>query len=171
MYFETERLYTRKFELEDLEDFHEMQSNNNVMKYVIGRGKTRTENLNELLKIIKSYNESNTNRFTMAISEKNNEFCTLIGACAINKSENEEFEVGYRFSEKYWGKGYGSEILNGLLEFCLNDLAISKVISIVEKENIHSIRILENSPMQFISEYEEEDTNNIVRLYRLENPF
>jgi [ribosomal protein S5]-alanine N-acetyltransferase len=168
MYFETERLYTRRFELDDLEDFHEMQSNNNVMKYIIGRGKTKTENSNELLKIINSYNENNTDRFIMAISEINDEICTLIGACAVAKSENEEFEVGYRFSEGYWGKGYGSEILKGLLKFCLNDLAINKVISIVEKENIYSVRILENSPMQFIREYEEEGTNNIVRLYRLE---
>lgn len=168
MFFETERLNTRKFELDDLEDFHEMQSNNNVMKYINGRGRTRTENSNELLKIVNSYNENNTDRLIMAISEKNDEIRTLIGACAVAKSENGEFEVGYRFSEKYWGKGYGSEILNGLLKFCLNDLAINKVISIVEKENIYSVRILENSPMQFIKEFEEVDTNNIVRLYRLD---
>ncbi|MDR7079824.1 RimJ/RimL family protein N-acetyltransferase [Neobacillus niacini] len=168
MYFETEHLYTRRFEVEDLEDFHEMQSNNNVMKYIIGRGKTKTENSNELLEIINSYSENNTDRLILAISEINDEIRTLIGACAVAKSENGEFEVGYRFSERYWGKGYGSEILKGLLKFCLNDLAIDKVISIVEKKNIYSVKILENSPMQFIREYEEEDTNNIVRLYRLE---
>ncbi|WP_413306223.1 GNAT family N-acetyltransferase [Bacillus sp. 1P10SD] len=170
MYFETERLYTRRFELDDIAEFHEMQSKDNVMKYIIGRGKTRTENSNELLKIVNSYNENNTDRLIMAISEINVENRTLIGSCAVVKSENEEFEVGYRFSEKYWGKGYGSEILNGLLQFCFNELAIDKVFSIVEKENIYSVRILENSPMHFVREYEEEDTNNIVRLYRLEKP-
>ncbi|WP_335486544.1 GNAT family N-acetyltransferase [Neobacillus niacini] len=168
MYFKTERLNTRRFVLEDLDDFHEMQSNNNVMKYILGRGKTRTENANELCKIINSYNENNTDRLIMAISEINDETHTLIGACAVAKSENGEFEVGYRFSEKHWGKGYGSEILNGLLQFCLNELAINKIISIVEKANIYSVRILENSPMQFIREYEEEDTRNLVRLYKLE---
>lgn len=170
MYFETERLNTRRFELDDLENFHEMQSNSNVMKYIIGRGKTRTENSNELLKIVNSYNENNNVRLIMAISEINDEIRTLIGACAVAKNENGEFEVGYRFSEKYWGKGYGSEILHGLLDFCLNELAINKVISIVEKENTYSVRILENSPMQFIREYEEDETKNIVRLYRLEKP-
>lgn len=168
MYFETERLYTRRFELNDLKEFHEMQSNNNVMKYINGRGKTKTENSIELLKIINSYNKNNTDRLIMAISEINDEICTLIGTCAVVKSENGEFEVGYRFTERYWGKGYGFEILKGLLKYCLNDLAINKVISIVEKENIYSVRILENSPMQFIREYEEEDTNNILRLYSLE---
>jgi len=170
MYFKTDRLYTRRFELDDLEAFHDMQSNHNVMKYIIGRGKTKTENANELLEIINSYNQNNTDRLIMTISEINDETPTLIGACAVVKSENGEFEVGYRFSEGYWGKGYGSEILMGLLQFCLNDLAINKVISIVDKENIYSVSILENSPMQFIREYEEEDTNNRVRLYMLEKP-
>jgi [ribosomal protein S5]-alanine N-acetyltransferase len=167
MYFATDRLYTRRFELEDLEDFHEMQSNTKVMKYITGRGKTKTENSGELLTIINSYNENNTGGFIMAISELNDEMRTVIGACAVVESENEEFEVGYRFAEQYWGKGYGSEILKGLLTFCFNDLAINKVISIVDKENIYSVRILDHSPMQFVREYEEEGTNNIVRLYRL----
>ncbi len=167
MYFETKHLYTRRFELGDLEDFHEMQSNNNVMKYIIGRGKTETKNQNELLKIIKSYNANDTDTLIMAISKINDETRTLIGACAVVKNEKDKFEVGYRFSERYWGKGYGAEISTGLLEFCLHDLAINKVISIVEKENIYSVRILENSSMQFIREYKEEE-NNVVRLYTLE---
>lgn len=47
------------------------------------------------------------------------------------------------------------------------DLAVNKAISYVDMENIFSVNI----PFrQFIREYEEEDTNNIVRLYRLEKP-
>jgi len=170
IYFKTERLYTRRFEVADLEDFHEMQSNHHVMKFIIGRGKTKSENATELQNIINSYHENNSERFIMATSEINDENRTLIGACALVKNEDNEFEVGYRFSEKYWGKGYGSEILKGLLKFCLHDLAINKVISIVEKENMYSVRILENSPMEFIREYEEEDSKNLVRLYKLEKP-
>ncbi|WP_058304330.1 GNAT family N-acetyltransferase [Gorillibacterium timonense] len=170
MFFETERLSTRKFEIDDFEDFHEMQSNENVMKYIIGRGKTRTENANELQRIIESYNDDYTDPLIMAISERNDENRRIMGACAVVKSENGAFEVGYRFSEKYWGKGYGSEILNGLLHFCLTDLAMNNIISIVDKENIYSVKILDRSPMQFIREYEEEGTKNILRLYKLEKP-
>ncbi|MEQ2525111.1 hypothetical protein WMO40_00245 [Bacillaceae bacterium CLA-AA-H227] len=49
-----------------------------------------------------------------------------------------------------------------------DSLAVDRVNAIVEKNNMPSVRILENSRMEFISEYEEEDTNNIVRLYTLD---
>ncbi|TKC19057.1 GNAT family N-acetyltransferase [Robertmurraya kyonggiensis] len=166
MFYETERLYTRRFKLSDLEDFHEMQSNPNVMRFIIGRGKTKTENADELSKVIKAYDDNYSELLIMAISKIGD--ASLIGTCAVIKTEKDECEVGYRFSERHWGKGYGSDILKGLLQYCLHDLELMKANAIVEKDNIPSVKILENSPMQFIREYEEEDTNNIVRLYALD---
>ena len=48
MIFETERLLVRKLVLDDLEAFHEMQSNDNVMQFVDGETKTFEEHLVEL---------------------------------------------------------------------------------------------------------------------------
>lgn len=168
MYFQTDRLLTRKMEMDDIDAFHELQSNYNVMKFILGRTKTRDENIDELRKIINNYKYDNPDILVMGISSINDCQSSLLGTCAIIKSENGEFEIGYRFLEKYWGKGYGTEILAGLIEYCLNDLTLHSVISIVDKDNIPSVKILENSPMNFIEEYEENDTKNIVRLYKIE---
>lgn len=96
----------------------------------MGRGKTKTENVDELSKVIKSYDDHDSHLLIMAISKIGDE--TLIGTCAVVKDDNGEFEVGYRFSESHWGNGFGSEILKGLLQYCLNDLELNKVNAIIE---------------------------------------
>ncbi|OLS33559.1 GNAT family N-acetyltransferase [Bacillus sp. MRMR6] len=165
MYFKTERLIARRLELKDLNEFDEMQSNIRVMKYTLGRENTRVENANELEKIINEYALSETNRTIMGISKSSDETCSLVGACAVIKRDVECFEVGYRLLEKYWGNGFGLEILEGLITYCLTDLGATELIAEVDKENIYSVRILEKSSMNFVKEYYEE--NNLVRMYML----
>lgn len=165
LYFKTERLIARKLERKDLNEFDEMQGNSKVMKYTVGRAKTRDENTNELENIIDEYASSETNRIIMGIFKTSDETCSLVGACAVIKRDVECFEVGYRLLEKYWGNGFGLEILEGLLKFCLADLGAKEVIAEVDKENIYSVSILEKSPMKFVKEYYDE--NNLVRIYRL----
>lgn len=73
MYFETERLYTRSIEMEDLEDLHQMQSNNNIYEILLEQVKQRMKIQMSYFQIINSYNEHKTDRLIMAISEINNE--------------------------------------------------------------------------------------------------
>ena len=54
MFFETQRLFVRQLTLDDLIHFDEMQRNEKVMKYIIGRPKTKEENIYELENIIQS---------------------------------------------------------------------------------------------------------------------
>lgn len=163
MYFKTERLIARQFELKDFNEFDEMQSNLKVMKYTLGRAKTRDENLIELENIINGYALSETNKNIMAISRKSDITSSLVGACAVIKRDDGCFEVGYRLLEKYWGNGFGLEILEGLLTYCLTDLGAKEVIAEVDKENTYSVRILEKSSMRFIKEIFDE--NSLVRIY------
>ncbi len=166
MFFKTKRLYIRKLDFEDLDNFHEMQSNYNVMKYILGRAKSKEENINELKRIINNYKIKKT-ALVMAVSIKNDDHMSLIGTCAVIKKISGEFEVGYRVMEKHWGKGYGAEILDGLLNYCLNDLGLNPIVSIVDSENSHSVKILENSPMRFIREFSGSDQSK-VKLYKID---
>jgi RimJ/RimL family protein N-acetyltransferase len=52
-------------------------------------------------------------------------------------------ELGYIIDEKYWNKGYGTEICNGLLNYSFNVLGVDKIIARMYPENIGSIRICE----------------------------
>jgi [ribosomal protein S5]-alanine N-acetyltransferase len=165
MFFETERLFARKLTMEDILPFQEMQSNENVMKYISGRPKTNKESAVELEKILKSYNYIVSEFLIMAVVRKeNNEF---IGTCAIIKNEDGEYEIGYRTAEKYWGNGYGKEIVEELVKFAFQDLYLDQIVAYVDKKNYASVKILDNSKLNFIREYMGSATKDSVRYYKL----
>lgn len=47
-------------------------------------------------------------------------------------------------TESHWGKEYCSEILKGLLQYCLNDFGLDKISANVERDNMPSVRIHKN---------------------------
>jgi hypothetical protein len=53
--FETERLLVRELSREDLEDFHDLQNNFNVMQYATGTAQSYEENVADLDHVISSY--------------------------------------------------------------------------------------------------------------------
>lgn len=56
-----------------------------------------------------------------------------------------EIRFGYLLMESHWGKGIGSELIKGLVDWCANTKIIRSLSGGVEKENIGSIRVLEKN--------------------------
>ncbi|MDP3313091.1 GNAT family N-acetyltransferase [Lutibacter sp.] len=152
--FETERLIVRKLKLSDLKGLHEMQSNSNVMRYTTGNIKTLKENEMELLKLIKFYNLPMNNFWVYAIQLKPS--TDFIGTVAIIKEENNDAEIGFRLLEKYWNKKFGTEIVNGLINYCkLNDYKTLIANSVFK--NLASIKIFENAKFKCVENFISED--------------
>ncbi len=165
IFFQTERLSVRTLSAEDITSFCKMQNNENVMKYIIGKPKPIEESIDELGKILDSYNNINPNFLIMAVIDNNlNQF---IGTCAIVKNSDSQHELGYRLMEKYWQNGYGTEILNSLISFALDELSLKLITASAYKNNIPSVKILDNSQMEFIEEYEEPETGDLIRNYKI----
>lgn len=164
MYIETQRLFAGQLTLDDIIPFVEMQSNEKVMKYILGRPKTKEESINELEKILSSYEIISNDFIIMAVVKKDdNQF---VGTCAIVKNDDGEHELGYRFIEKYWGNGYGVEILNSLVAFALKLPYLSRVVAYVNKNNYLSVKILDSSELIFIKEFKESETGDVIRYYK-----
>lgn len=168
MFFTTSRLNVRKAQWIDFPAFHEMQSNKRVMEFIIGRAKTESENKDEMEKIIASYQNQNQDFLVMAISRKADEQDLLMGTCAIIKNEHGEYEIGYRLSEAFWGKGFGGEVLEGLIDYCLKETNLTSFIAAVHKDNQASCKILDRSAMTMIKETFDEETEAWIRVYKLE---
>jgi len=107
--FETEKLSVRKLKLSDFKPFHKMQSNSNVMQYVRGKAMTYQENKEELPKLIEFYGKPDNDFWIYAIERKVD--MVFIGTIAFVKDDNKDDEIGYRFLEKYWGKGMVLKLL------------------------------------------------------------
>ena len=137
--FETQRLIVRKLLLSDLESFHEMQSNINVLQYVRVKAMNFEENTKELTELIEKYAHIENDFWIYAVERKLDH--KFVGTCALIKDSNKEDEIGYRFLEKYWKLGYGLEICKGIINYC-SFLGIPKLIAYVADENNASIKIM-----------------------------
>lgn len=92
MIFETERLLIRKLNLQDLEPFHQLESNPNVLKYAAGEVKNFEENKTELLDLIDRYKKHYNDFWIYAIERKSDK--KFMGTLALVKDGIDD-EIGY----------------------------------------------------------------------------
>lgn len=144
MIFETERLRVRKLRLTDLNPFHAMQSDMQVMQYITGQVASLDQSKAKLKAWIDRY-QSKKMEWPFAVELKASE--TFIGICGIIEAN----EIGYRFIPTFWHKGYGTEILKGLIGYAkqlgLKDLKAEVII-----ENKASFRLLKNAGFTIVEE-------------------
>lgn len=79
----------------------------------------------------------------------------IIGECGYLKtktSEKIELEIGYLIDQKYWGKGYGTEICKVLIDYGFSKLQLQQMIAGMYKANTASAAISKKSGMQLIKE-------------------
>lgn len=163
MIFETERLLIRQLKIDDLLPFHKMQSNPLVMQYATGEPKNLEENKIELENLIKKYTKKGNDFWIYAIERNSdNEF---IGTVALVKDTDDD-EIGYRFLQKYWGNGYGSEVCKGLILYA-RTIGIKKLIGYAVDVNLGSSKILEKSGFKPVKKFISKDINLPETKYEL----
>lgn len=153
MIFETERVIVRRLILSDLNSFHEMQSNPNVMQFADGEVKTFDEHSQELSDLIKKYTLKNNDFWIYAIERKLDS--KFIGTLALVKDVIDD-EIGYRFLEKYWNHGYGFEICEATVAYS-RKIGIKKLVGYVVDDNVASVKILERLKFQVVIKMISED--------------
>ncbi|MEM7783141.1 MAG: GNAT family N-acetyltransferase [Planctomycetota bacterium] len=161
MIFETERLHVRKLRSSDFDDFHQMQSNLEVMRYTSGIAYTADQNRDQLEDCIRKYSDPNNEFWVWAIIRKRDQ--QFVGTCAIVPSQQGP-EIGYRFLENWFGNGYGHEICDGLILYAIESLGLTKIVAYVDEQNLASVKILDKSQLEFLRE-EVNETGGKDRFY------
>lgn len=64
------------------------------------------------------------------------------------------FELGWMIAKSYWGRGYATEAAEAALAYAYRDLDKSRVISLIRRDNLPSIRVAEKIGARFDSEVE-----------------
>ena len=165
-YFETELFIVRELQYSDLPFFHEMQGNEQVMKFTTGKANTLAESKDDLKKVIDHYAESNNQFWVWAIERKSDQ--SFVGTCALIGDGKGTYEIGFRFLEKYWRKGYGKEICNDLIDYAFCQSEVKNIIAYVDVRNIGSVKILDQSNLAFIKEVVAPKTSSTDRFYKME---
>lgn len=152
---ETKRLLLREFEMEDAKHLFQMNEDWDCIK---NTGDVAFKNMEEAECLVKNYDHYQKYGFgRWTVLDKNTgEF---LGWCGLKyDEESDEYDLGYRFLKKHWGKGFATESS----QFCINlgfaQLGMKEIVGRVMAENIASIRVLEHVGMC----YKETRTKNGV---------
>lgn len=161
----TERLILREFTLDDAQKLIDLNSNPNVVRYT---GDGPVESLEKAVEIIQNIilpqYPNNLGRWAVHLKSNN----AFIGWCGLKYiAELDEIDLGYRFFEEHWGKGYATECARACLTYGFNTLHLKEIVARVAIENINSIKVLEKACFTF--EKAAVEHGDKVYKYRLTN--
>jgi RimJ/RimL family protein N-acetyltransferase len=144
---ETERLYFRKFELDDLPQLIEQRCDPDMYRYL---GGTKMQNPEALAKRIRFYIEC-CDKYGFGMCPMFwKETGDMIGAAGLQPLEvTGEIEVGYSVIKPFWGRGIGTEAAKGWMEFGFNNFGLDRIVAVAVEENIASRRIMEKLGMHY----------------------
>jgi ribosomal-protein-alanine N-acetyltransferase len=100
----------------------------------------------------------------------------MIGWSGVRGLEfhNADKEIYYLIGREYWNKGYASEAVSGLVDYCFHQMQLPRLVAKVDARNIASKKIIEKLGFQFdhvISGLPQEFSRcNGELYYRLDNP-
>ena len=121
MYIETERMILRDFTMNDLQDFHEIFNDPEVMKYA-----EPPYDLKKSKRFLKDFCIKRDPKGGFAATLK--ETGKVIGYvlfCPVD--EPEIYEIGWIFNKNYWRKGYAYEICSRLISHGFEEMELHKI--------------------------------------------
>lgn len=140
--FETERLYFRVFETNDIDLLYKLDGDEEVRSFFPG-GKLSKEKIQENLnKYIHDWNEFGYTDF--AVFEKSSK--EFVGRAGFAKYHN-DIEMGYLFLKEHWGKGFATEAATGLMNWAKQNIKASRIIALVPVNHKASESVLKKAGM------------------------
>jgi [ribosomal protein S5]-alanine N-acetyltransferase len=156
---ETERLILRELLLTDDEGMFELDSDEDVHKYLSSKTVDTIEQSRNNIEIIrKRYTDQGSGWW--AVTKKNtNEF---LGWCGIKfqkeiVNNNKDFyELGYRFIKRYWSNGYATESAKAVLNYGFEVMKLNEVFAQADSNNKASRNVLIKCGLKFIETFNDE---------------
>lgn len=168
---ETERLLLREIQMSDVDGMFELDSNPNVHLFVGNKPvKSIEESIGYVKNVQQQYKDFGIGRWAVILKETN-EFLGWSGIKFITNEINNHkdfYEIGYRFIEKHWGKGYATEAGKAFINYAFNVMKVDAVYAYADAGNENSRRILEKLDLRYVNSFEYEEELEVW--YELKNP-
>lgn len=142
IHLETERLYLRPVTLKDIDDFYEISSDPEVVRYL---SYERHKNKQDTACVIANYYMKHPlGKYGIELKETGK----LIGTIDLRIRSEEVGEVGYQLGSRYHRQGYMSEAVEKILELAFCEVKLRRVIAMCMPENIASQSLLKKVGLQ-----------------------
>jgi len=153
---ETPRLLLRRQLLTDLDDLWALYCDPEITRYIPDAPKTREEAREELEWHMHGHPRHPELGLWATIHKASGKF---IGRCGLLPWEidgQHEVEVAYTIARDFWGQGLGSEAALAIRDYGFNQLNLSRLICLIDPENIASQKVAEKIGMSFEKEARDE---------------
>ncbi len=142
-YMETARTMMLKPAETDYDDVFNLQSNERVREY-LGGSVTKEEFPEKFKELLDARLPDS---YWIVRQKGTNAFIGLV--CIAPYHDQIHHEVSYEIHPKFWGDGYGTEIIERVLEYGFSVLELEEMYAETQKNNFASIKLLEKVGMRF----------------------
>ena len=145
----TERLLLRAFRDDDLDTMHDMQSREEVARYLYWGPRTReqvAEQLERIKKMTSIEAEGHAIRLAAVVPESG----VLVGDISLRlvSREHQQGEIGFVVHPDHQGHGYATEGAAALVELGFRQLGLHRIVGSADARNIGSVRVMERLGMR-----------------------
>ncbi len=146
----TPRLRLRKHVLSDAPYMLDLNSDPEVVRYT---GDTALEDIAAAEAVVRyvqsQYEQHGMGRWVVELIETGE----ILGWCGLKMHPDEGVvDLGYRFHQRHWRKGYAFEAAEACFKYGVEVLHLTKMIGSSSGENIGSVRILEKLGFKYAND-------------------
>jgi ribosomal-protein-alanine N-acetyltransferase len=158
---ETERLILRHQVLDDLDSLWALYCNPNITKYIPDAPRSYEEAKEELEWFINGHPKYPELGLWATIHKETGKFIGRCGLLPWTIENQFDIEVAYTLAQEYWGQGLATEAAQAILNYGFEKLNLSKLICLIDPENIGSQKVAENIGMTFEKKVDGYEGDNI----------
>jgi ribosomal-protein-alanine N-acetyltransferase len=153
---ETDRLVLRHLQSEDLDSLYALYSDPQVTKFIPDAPRSYAETREELVWFQHGHPRQPELGLWATIHKDTGHFIGRCGLLPWTIDGQAEVEVAYALARTWWGQGLATEAAQGIVRYAFDQLGLSRLICLVEAENLASIRVAEKIGMTFEKESRDE---------------
>jgi RimJ/RimL family protein N-acetyltransferase len=153
---ETDRLIFRHLLPSDLDSLSALYIDPIVRRFFPEGTLTVEETKEELEWFLNGHPEHPQLGLWATIHKETNQFIGRCGLLPWTIDQRSEVDVAYLLDKSYWGQGLGTEAAQAILDYGFDHLNLSRLICLIDRENLASIKVATNIGMAFEREGEDE---------------
>ena len=161
----TDRLWLRQILPSDAPVMFALNSDPVVLRYTGDVSFPSVEYTREFIENYSAYRVYGFGRWAV-LRRADNE---MLGWCGLKQHPDGRVDLGYRFFQRFWGRGYATEASRACVDWGFREAGLLRIEGRVDAANIGSVRVLEKVGMTF---WKEEPCEGIAdaQIYVIERP-
>ena len=144
---ETERLLLRRLEIDDLEPLFKLYSDPEIRKYFPEGVLSFEDTKEELEWFLNGHPRHLELGLWATIHKPSGKFIGRCGLLPWTIDGQDEVEIAYLIDKDFWNQGLATEAAQAIREYAFTKLGLSRLICLIDPDNLASQRIAEKTGM------------------------